>query len=338
MASLALVHDGRQLPEPPYPPDTKTKGWRFELDYERALGSDTWALCPPEIRPWLLMLWAEAWRAVPAGTFSNDDQVIAARIGMPLNLFRAHREVLMRKWVLHADGRLYHHVVTERVLSLIGYRNAETERKAAYRSRQRNQEDAQIVTRVSRGTPVGETPPEPEPEPEPGLKERTKTKRLVAPTPKPGPIQASQICAESGLSPEVVAEWLAVRKRKRAVPLSPFAWRIMHTEAEKARISVAQAIRHCAERGWIGFRAEYLARPGPGAAAAPEDPKAPIWREARAGAKALLLDFDKVKFDDRPVAEWIWHRAERLVASGASWSIVDSEAYRKWTETRRQPA
>ena len=163
IAKLALVQPGHTLPDPPYPGDTKSKGWRFELDYERCLGSDTWALCPPEIRPWLLMLWAESWRAVPAGTFSNDDEVIAARIGMPLNLFRAHREVLMRKWVLHSDGRLYHHVVTERVLSLIGYRSAEAMRKSAYRSRQRNQEPTPNVPRDSRGIPPSATPPEPEP-------------------------------------------------------------------------------------------------------------------------------------------------------------------------------
>lgn len=35
----------------PYPSDTRPKGWRFELDYERIEASDTWALAPAEVRP-----------------------------------------------------------------------------------------------------------------------------------------------------------------------------------------------------------------------------------------------------------------------------------------------
>jgi hypothetical protein len=134
MAILALVGKDEALPAPPYPKNTRAKGWRFELDYERLEGSDTWAICPPEIRPWLLMMWLRAWQSFPCGTFTNDDLVIAGRIGMPINLFRAHKEVLQRGWRLHSDGRLYHEAITERVLCLLLHRTKEAEWKAGRRA------------------------------------------------------------------------------------------------------------------------------------------------------------------------------------------------------------
>jgi hypothetical protein len=168
MSRLKLVSTDQPLPPVPYPPDTLAKGWRFELDLERIRGSDTWALCAPDMRPWLLMLWAESWMATPCGTYTNDDQIIAARIGMPINLFRAHRDVLMRGWELHADGRLYHHVVTERVQELLEMRKSERFRKAAFRSKKKQevkQDSPAVVPRDTHGTPVGETTPEPVPVP-----------------------------------------------------------------------------------------------------------------------------------------------------------------------------
>jgi hypothetical protein len=161
MSKLRLITADQSLPPVPYPSNTLSKGWRFELDLDRAKGSDTWALCPPDIRPWLLMLWAESWKATPCGSYTNDDQIIAARIGMPINLFRAHRDVLMRGWELHADGRLYHHVVTERVRELLGMRQSARFRKAAYRSKKKQPvapESPEVVPRDYHRIPVGETP------------------------------------------------------------------------------------------------------------------------------------------------------------------------------------
>lgn len=119
----------------PYPVDTRAKGWRFELDHERIRQSDTWALATPEIRPWLLMLWMTAWEQTPCGSLPNDDELIAARIGMPIEQFTACRNRLMRGWWLADDGRLYHDTMAERVLDMLGRRDGEKSRKAAYRAR-----------------------------------------------------------------------------------------------------------------------------------------------------------------------------------------------------------
>jgi hypothetical protein len=119
----------------PYPADTRAKGWRFELDHERIEQSDTWTLAPAEVRPWLLMLWLTAWRQEPCGSLSNSDELIAARIGMPMKAFSKHRAVLMRGWWLADDGRLYHDTVTKRVIEMIAARDKDRTRKAAYRAR-----------------------------------------------------------------------------------------------------------------------------------------------------------------------------------------------------------
>ena len=119
----------------PYPADTRAKGWRFELDHERIEQSDTWALAPAELRPWLLMLWLTAWRQEPCGSLPNDDELIAAKIGMPLKAFTKVRAKLMRNWWLAEDGRLYHDTVALRVTEMLTARDGERRRKAEYRQR-----------------------------------------------------------------------------------------------------------------------------------------------------------------------------------------------------------
>jgi len=119
----------------PYPADTRAKGWRFELDHERIEQSDTWALAPSDVKPWLLMLWLSAWRQEPCGSLPNEDELIAVRIGMPMKTFAKVRSKLMRGWWEAEDGRLYHDTVTKRVLEMLAAREAERRRKAEYRQR-----------------------------------------------------------------------------------------------------------------------------------------------------------------------------------------------------------
>lgn len=59
-----------------------------------------------------------------------------------------------------------------------------------------------------------------------------------------------------GVEAQAAADWLAVRKAKRAA-LTQTALDDVVAEAGKAGISVAQAVRICAARGWQGFRASW---------------------------------------------------------------------------------
>lgn len=126
----------------PYPPDTRSKGWRFELDLEQIDQSDTWALTPADIRPWLLMLWAVSWRQTPCGSLPDDDELISVRLGMDAELFAKHRAKLLRGWWKADDGRLYHDTLVKRVTEMLALRDKEKNRKADYRKK-REAEEAQ---------------------------------------------------------------------------------------------------------------------------------------------------------------------------------------------------
>lgn len=143
----------------PYPADTRAKGWRFELDLERVMQSDTWALASPDHRPWLLMLWAVAWQQVPCGSMPSEEALIAARLGMKTAAFKKVKDVLMRGWWLAEDGRLYHDTITERVNDMMGRKEGERKRKAEYRARmeaERKAAEASGVPRMSHGTDTGQ--------------------------------------------------------------------------------------------------------------------------------------------------------------------------------------
>lgn len=148
------------LPAPPYPSDTRAKGWRFELDLERVMQSDTWALASPDLRPWLLMLWTVAWQQVPCGSMPSEDALIAARLGMKATAFKKAKDVLMRGWKLANDGRFYHETITERVLDMLGRKEGERKRKADYRARmdaERKAPEGRGVPQMSHGTDAGQT-------------------------------------------------------------------------------------------------------------------------------------------------------------------------------------
>lgn len=129
---------------PPYAGDLRAKGWRFEIDTERIRQSDTWALAPAEMRPWLLMLWMTAWEQSPCGSLPNADDLIAARIGMPAKLFAKHRAVLLRGWWLATDGRLYHHVITQQVLVMQRQKDGDRRRQAEKRVRDEQRRAAEM--------------------------------------------------------------------------------------------------------------------------------------------------------------------------------------------------
>ncbi|MDN7795860.1 hypothetical protein [Burkholderia vietnamiensis] len=140
----------------PYPSDTRAKGWRFELDLERIERSDTWALTPADLRPWLLMLWSTAWQQEPCGSLPANDELIAARIGMKTSVFVKNRDKLMRGWWLADDGRLYHNTIVTRVLEMLAAREKERARKAGQRERKRTAEPSGDVPHLSHGTGGGQ--------------------------------------------------------------------------------------------------------------------------------------------------------------------------------------
>lgn len=189
-----------ELRQAPYPTDTRAKGWRFELDMERAHQSDTWTLAPAEVRPWLLMIWATAWEQTPCGSLPDDDALIAARLGMPPKLWAKHRAILLRKWWKADDGRLYHDVLVQRVMEMMERRRKESDRKALARARKAADvhPDSASVPRDNQGTTVGFHP-----QGDTGTRTGTGTSTGEILTPVATPTAAGRVCGvmrKSGLS------------------------------------------------------------------------------------------------------------------------------------------
>lgn len=136
----------------PYPADTRAKGWRLELDYERIEQSDTWDMAGEVSMACgaLLMMWYVAWKQVPCGSFPNDEDVIRAKCRVPVSRWDELRPILMRGWWLADDGRLYHDTVVERVREMLSYRQKEADR------RNRNRKPPGGVLGAGGGVPDGE--------------------------------------------------------------------------------------------------------------------------------------------------------------------------------------
>ena len=62
---------------------------------------------------------------------------------------------------------------------------------------------------------------------------------------------------EQGVPMELVRDWLTLRKQHKA-PATKTAIAGIEREVAKARISLADALRMSCERGWRGFKAEWL--------------------------------------------------------------------------------
>lgn len=147
------MSDARQIP---YPHDTRAKGWRFEIDYEKIEQSDTWSLAAelPMAQPALLMMWVEAWKQAPVGSFPNDESIIRAKCKIPPATWAKVRPVLMRGWWLADDGRLYHDTIVQRVLAMLDKRATDAQRAATRRARLAGERDSSdVVTGASRVTP-----------------------------------------------------------------------------------------------------------------------------------------------------------------------------------------
>jgi hypothetical protein len=71
----------------------------------------------------------------------------------------------------------------------------------------------------------------------------------------------ARVARIAGCPPDVdqqtFGDWLEVRKAKRAGPVTQTVIDSMRREADKAGISLQDAVAHCCLSGWQGFRADW---------------------------------------------------------------------------------
>lgn len=95
-----------------------------------------------------------------------------------------------------------------------------------------------------------------------------------------------------GVSTELLAEYLQIRKAKKAGPLTPTAIKGLVREADKAGLTLEQAVTACIEFSWQGFNAGWYAdrtkgKPGQPFAATSHDPDSRSAIEAEGVAKGI---------------------------------------------------
>lgn len=62
-----------------------------------------------------------------------------------------------------------------------------------------------------------------------------------------------------GVDEDVAEEWLEIRKKKKARN-SEYSFKVLVREAQKANISIAQAVEYSADHQWQGFFAEWYTK------------------------------------------------------------------------------
>lgn len=102
----------------------------------------------------------------------------------------------------------------------------------------------------SLGSMVSPIPPSLTPNPSPPKK----TPKGVQKAP---PDCGAESLIEAGVTPDALSAWEAVRKAKRAGPVTPIVAAATIREAERAGITPCQAVTMAAERGWQAFRADW---------------------------------------------------------------------------------
>lgn len=72
-------------------------------------------------------------------------------------------------------------------------------------------------------------------------------------------ISAHALLSSLGVSDAVAADWIVLRNKKKA-PVTQIAMEGIQREADKAGMSLDDALRMCCRRGWAGFEAEWAAK------------------------------------------------------------------------------
>lgn len=132
-------------------------------------------------------------------------------------------------------------------------------RRAADRERKRLRNSAEF-----RGSGSPERPSTPLYEPL-EFNQNLSTPLIVPPPRRQKAGEGEAMLISDGVEPETLADWKAVRKAKKAGPITETVAKAIIREAGKAGLTTRAAVRLATERGWQGFRAEFVqqARAGP---------------------------------------------------------------------------
>lgn len=144
--------------------------------------------------------------------------------------------------------------------------------------------DASVTTPLTPASPLPLTPASPEQSIEPSLNHpgNTSARKRALPAQAPQP--------PAGVSPQVFADWLEVRKVRRAGPVTETVLAGLRAEAAAAGLSLNDALAHCCLSGWQGFKAAWFQRQTVGGAGQGGGQRKTARQELVEGAAAAIFD------------------------------------------------
>jgi len=151
-----------KLPPPPVPADADLTHFDdMPLEVRRLRDSGIAGVADAEAFRCGVLGWSASWHQLPAGSLPPSDADLCRLVGLgrDLKTWRSIKADAMRGWRLFSDGRLYHPVVTQKVIA--GWNSTRLNRWAKECDRIRKENKAR---EKRRDRPL-ETPPKPDPIP-----------------------------------------------------------------------------------------------------------------------------------------------------------------------------
>lgn len=135
-------------PDPLTPPDSDLRDFQFmPLDVVRFAQSDLVSMEDAEAVLAALLLWGAAWHSTPAGSLTDDDRVLAkaAGYGRAIGDWQRIRTAALHGFIKCSDGRLYHPVVSEKVVEAWNGKLRQRHRTYCAAVRKHNERDKEKV-------------------------------------------------------------------------------------------------------------------------------------------------------------------------------------------------
>ncbi len=99
----------------------------------------------------LLRCWA--WHQVPGGSLPDNDEALAAMVGLRRDVWQRVRALALDGFARCSDGRLYHHAIVEKARAALAVIEKCEKRKADDRRRQKASYDRKKAKQTGNGTP-----------------------------------------------------------------------------------------------------------------------------------------------------------------------------------------
>lgn len=148
-------HNLPALIEPLVPADCDIRGFPFmPLETQRLISSDLVAISNGDEFKAAVILWAQSWGQVPAGSLPSDERVLARLSGFSLATWREISEIALHGWIKCSDGRFYHPLIADLAHQAAARSRSQSKRVESRWARYRATKNAEKYRLYENGVPA----------------------------------------------------------------------------------------------------------------------------------------------------------------------------------------